>query len=127
MTGDAMHKKAMYPSLSPTSNESAFLSRFVSDSILLGAWCMQNGDKVVYSKFAGTEVEVDGSEHVILKVTSWRTALQIPSIFLELVHCAVHCLNKTLIVCGQNTRVADSLAVYCVLLPAEITFVHLTL
>ena len=31
---------------------------------------LQNGDKIVYSKFAGTEVELEGSEHVILKVRS---------------------------------------------------------
>lgn len=29
---------------------------------------MQAGDKVVYSKFAGTEVSLEGKEHVILKV-----------------------------------------------------------
>jgi chaperonin GroES len=29
---------------------------------------LQVGDKVIYSKYAGTEVQVQGSEHVLLKV-----------------------------------------------------------
>lgn len=36
--------------------------------LVLQAFSLQNGDKVVYSKFAGTEIELEGSEHVILKV-----------------------------------------------------------
>lgn len=31
------------------------------------SWIFQNGTKVVYSKYAGTEVEFDGSNHLILK------------------------------------------------------------
>ncbi|KAK9851371.1 hypothetical protein WJX84_005169 [Apatococcus fuscideae] len=31
------------------------------------AGAVKNGDKVVYSKFAGTEVELEGAEHVLLK------------------------------------------------------------
>ena len=30
----------------------------------------QAGDKVVYSKYAGTEVAVDGKDYVLLKVTA---------------------------------------------------------
>lgn len=37
---------------------------------------LQNGDKIVYSKFAGTEVELEGSEHVILKVRSIHAVLR---------------------------------------------------
>ena len=29
---------------------------------------MQNGDKVVYSKYAGTELKVQGADYVLLKV-----------------------------------------------------------
>ncbi len=29
---------------------------------------MQNGDKVVYSKYAGTELKVEGADYVLLKV-----------------------------------------------------------
>ena len=31
---------------------------------------MQNGDKVVYSKYAGTELKVEGADYVLLKVRS---------------------------------------------------------
>ncbi len=31
---------------------------------------MQNGDKVVYSKYAGTELKVEGADYVLLKVCS---------------------------------------------------------
>ena len=37
------------------------------NSIAIGERFMQAGDKVVYSKFAGTEVSLEGKEHVILK------------------------------------------------------------
>ena len=30
---------------------------------------MQAGDKVVYSKYAGTEITVEGNEHVLLKAS----------------------------------------------------------
>lgn len=30
--------------------------------------CVQNGDKVVYSKYAGTELKVQGGDFVLLKV-----------------------------------------------------------
>ena len=29
---------------------------------------MQDGDKVIYSKYAGTEVSLEGNDHVLLKV-----------------------------------------------------------
>ena len=29
---------------------------------------MQGGERVIYSKYAGTEIEVEGEEHVLLKV-----------------------------------------------------------
>lgn len=35
----------------------------------LDSFCVQAGDKVVYSKYAGTEVALDGSDYVLLKVT----------------------------------------------------------
>lgn len=31
---------------------------------------LQDGDHVVYSKFAGTDLDVGGVEHVLLKVSS---------------------------------------------------------
>ena len=40
---------------------------------------MQNGDKVVYSKFAGTELKVSDDEFVILKV---RAGLQLELCFI---------------------------------------------
>jgi len=36
---------------------------------LISLLAVQSGDKVVYSKFAGTEVSLEGQEHVLLKVT----------------------------------------------------------
>ncbi len=30
---------------------------------------MQNGDRVVYSKYAGTELQVQGADYVLLKVS----------------------------------------------------------
>lgn len=33
-----------------------------------GCWGLQAGDKVVYSKYAGTDLKLGGAEHVILKV-----------------------------------------------------------
>ena len=44
------------------------LSRFLFQTLLF--LCVQAGDKVVYSKYAGTEVAVDGADYVLLKVTS---------------------------------------------------------
>ena len=40
--------------------------------------CVQNGDKVVYSKYAGTELKVQGGDFVLLKVRrpSFITAAQ---------------------------------------------------
>ena len=37
--------------------------------LLCGAWG-QDGEKVVYSKYAGTELKLQGKEYVILKVRS---------------------------------------------------------
>lgn len=31
---------------------------------------LQEGDRVVYSKFAGTDVQVAGEEHILLKVST---------------------------------------------------------
>jgi len=37
---------------------------------LWGAWGAQNGEKVVYSKYAGTELKMANTEYVLLKVTT---------------------------------------------------------
>ena len=42
--------------------------------------CVQNGDKVVYSKYAGTELKVQGGDFVLLKVRR-------PSFFIAVVLC----------------------------------------
>ena len=34
----------------------------------MASQCAQDGEKVVYSKYAGTELKVSGTEYVILKV-----------------------------------------------------------
>ena len=35
---------------------------------------MQTGDTVVYSKYAGTEVALEGTDYVLLKVSGMRVA-----------------------------------------------------
>jgi hypothetical protein len=42
------------------------LKRF--SALLLPLLVSQSGDRVVYSKYAGTDVQVAGEEHVLLKV-----------------------------------------------------------
>ena len=37
-------------------------------------YVLQDGEKVVYSKYAGTELKVSGTEYVILKVRTVDTA-----------------------------------------------------
>jgi co-chaperonin GroES (HSP10) len=39
-----------------------------SHVLLLPLLVLQSGDRVVYSKYAGTDVQVAGEEHVLLKV-----------------------------------------------------------
>ena len=60
---------------------------------------MQNGDKVVYSKYAGTELKVQGADYVLLKV--YTHALGLTSDICQL---CMQTLGLTSDVCQLSSR-----------------------
>jgi co-chaperonin GroES (HSP10) len=59
---------------------------------------LQSGDRVVYSKYAGTDVQVSGEEHVLLKVGSCIVTNSVPHT------CTAAC--NSLQRCGCRLQVA---------------------